>query len=162
LRVLLRESPQARHTPVQGIIEWPNLDSPESPARCGFTLGLTDWQAPWLDLQHQTAVEPVVCRIPIIRRPSFGGRHAGFQWFGICPSETCGRRVWKVFCRPDIPYFRCALCHELTYCSRQTAHWDDRGDMAAAARAMGIPLPVWKAYVRRYAGPTPLLPLDRL
>jgi hypothetical protein len=99
--------------------------------------------------------------ITLVRRPSFGGRHDGFQWFGLCPEEGCGRRVWKVFCRPDVACFHCAACHNLTYRSRQTAHWDDRGDMAAAARMLGMPLPLWKAYVRRYAGATPPLPLDR-
>jgi len=156
IRMLLRGARQARYGAVQGIITWPKLDRPASPARCGFTLDLTDPQASWLELQYQTAVESVVCRITLLRREAFGGRHDGFQWFGICPGEDCGRYVRKLFCRPDAPYFRCVVCHDLTYRSRQTAHWDDRGDMAAAARALGMPLSVWKASVRRYAGPTPL------
>jgi hypothetical protein len=153
LRILLQGSPQARHGPVQGIITWPKLDGPECPARCGFTLDITDRRASWLELQYQADREPVVCRITLIRAPAFGGRHSGFQWFGMCPGEACGRLVRKIFCRLDIPYFRCAICQDLSYRSRQTAHWDDRGDMAAAARELGILLPLWKIALRHYIGP---------
>jgi len=153
---------QARRKSLQGTITWDKLESPESPARCGFTLDLADPQASWLELQYQTAVESVVCRITLVRRSVFGGRHGGFQWAGICPGEGCGRHVRKVFCRPDAPHFRCAICHDLTYRSRQTAHWDDRGDMAAVARAMGMPLPLWKKALRHFVGATPLLPSAEL
>jgi hypothetical protein len=124
-RLLLWESPEARHAPAQGIIEWPRLAQPEFSARCAYTLNLTDQHESWLELKYYACQEPVTCRIALIRVPPFGGRHGGFRWFGLCPGAQYGQRVWKVFCPPDVPCFRCAICHDLTYRSRQTAHWDD-------------------------------------
>jgi hypothetical protein len=159
LRQLLRERPQKRLDRLEGTIMWEKRDDPEEPASCGFTLHMVDPHEASLELHYHAGQAPIRCRIMLVRRPTFGGRHGGFQWFGVCPEEACSRHVRKIFCRPDIPYFRCALCHDLTYVSRQTAHWDDRGDMAATARLLGMPLPVWKLALRRYAGATPLLSL---
>jgi hypothetical protein len=161
LRLLLRERRRLRQDRLEGTITWEHWDRPDAPASCGFILQMVAPHETWLELHYDVGQEPIGCRITLIGRPAFGGRHNACQWFGVCPGESCGRRVRKVFCRPDVPVFRCARCHDLSYRSRQTAHSDDRGDMAWAAAEMGMPLPMWKAYVRRYGGATQLLPSDR-
>jgi hypothetical protein len=162
LRLFLRERRRLRLDRLEGAITWDHHDSSEAGASCGFLLQIVGLGAGWLERHYAAGVTPVVCRIPLLRVSAFGGRHQGHQWFGMCPGEGCGRRVRKVFCRPDVPAFRCALCHDLSYRSRQMAHWDDRGEMAAAAKRVGIPLPVWKASLRRYMGAIPVLPSDQL
>jgi hypothetical protein len=160
LRQLLRELRRLRQDRLKGTITWANRHDPEAPASCAFTLQMVEQGEAWLELHYEAGSTPVVCRIALICVSAFGGRHQGHQWLGICPRESCGRRVRKVFCRPDVPSFRCAICHDLTYVSRQTAHWHDRGGMAAVAKAMGMPLPLWKLALRRYVGTSPLLPSD--
>jgi hypothetical protein len=161
LRLLLRERRQKRLDCLEGTLTWDNRDNPEAPASCGFTLNLADPHDAWLELKYYAGQEPVVCRITLICVTTFGGRHNGFQWYGICPGDHCSRHVRKVFCRPDVLYFRCAVCHDLTYRSRQTAHWDDRGDMAAVATRLDIPLPLWKIALRHYVGTISPMLLDK-
>jgi hypothetical protein len=161
LRILLRERRRLRQARLEGTITWDRQNRAEASASCRFLLQIDRPHEGWLELNYSAGQEPIVCRIPLVRREAFGGRHDGFQWLGVCSGDHCGRHMRKVFCRPDVPYFRCAVCHDLTYVSRQTAHWDDRGDMAAAARVLGMPLPLWKAALRCYVGATPPLLPDR-
>jgi hypothetical protein len=111
LRILLRERRRLRQDRLEGIITWPKLDRPASPARCGFVLEVVDRHASWLELQYQAHGESMICRITLICSPSFGGRHNGFQWFGVCPGDDCGRLVWKLFCPSWGRHFRCVRCH---------------------------------------------------
>jgi hypothetical protein len=52
--------------------------------------------------------------------PFFGGLR--FWW--LCPE--CGRRCGILYLPPKRTYFKCRLCHRLTYRSSQEAHAFDR------------------------------------
>lgn len=74
------------------------------------------------DFEHR--VEQVV---PLqTTQPHFGG----VRWWFSCPhmadGEQCGRRVGKLYRRPDGRHFACRHCLELTYESCRNSHRYDR------------------------------------
>jgi AAA domain len=138
LRLLLRERRQRRQDSLQGTITWDDQDRPEASASCDFVLCIVDLHEACLELTYYAGQQLLISRLALIRAAGFGGRHGGFQWFGVCPEARCGRQVRKVYCRPDVPYFACATCHNLTYRSCQEAHKYDRGTHALLAKMWGI------------------------
>lgn len=67
--------------------------------------------------------------------------HRGVRWWFSCPhmadGEQCGRRVGKLYRRPDGRHFACRHCLELTYESCRNSHRYDRLFALMAGEASG-------------------------
>jgi hypothetical protein len=91
LRLLLRERRTYRQDRLEGTITWDRQNRVEAGASCGFILQIKEPHEGWLELNYYAGQEPCVCRITLLRREAFGGRHDGLTFpiseFGVC---SCG------------------------------------------------------------------------
>jgi LSD1 subclass zinc finger protein len=94
------------------------------------SIGLSiEWDAagPWdaavpiVTLDYSYNDEEVCIRVRLESTPT---NFYGERWWFTCPlivdGVTCERRVGKLYLPPGARYFRCRVCHDLTYRSCQT------------------------------------------
>lgn len=105
----------------RGAWGWRDAKSDEVTSTVDLEIDTRDRDRPWLRIHYTITKgygkgQKVGYKVGLeTTAPHFGGQ----CWWLICPGESCGRRVRKLYLPPRGVYFACRHCHDLTYRSCQ-------------------------------------------